>query len=132
MKPSGIVDHIKECLPKRKLLDDLNGPSEIAYQKKKYELAFSDLSPVGKEQTWITDQVTLTLRLFYFVNKQTDFFNSLDDAQSVRLQVANSINAKKHGITVINVGTLSSSIDDSVHQRTFEFNVTAQMSFSVS
>ena len=131
MSVSSVVNHIKECLPGRSLFDDLNGANELAYKKKQYELIFSEVNPIGSEQTWITDQVGFTIRLFYFVNKQTDFFNSLDDAQSVRLKVANSIKAKKHGITVIEVGAMTSSIDDSVHQRIFEFNVTAQMSFSV-
>jgi hypothetical protein len=115
------------------LIEDINGPSEIEYQKKSYEVVFNALDDRGTQAgQWLTDEINVTIKMFHLINKHVDVYSCLDESQSVRLKVANIIKAKKHGITTIQVGSLTSSFGDSPRHRVYEFNVRALMSFSIT
>lgn len=133
-KPSNLLKHIEECLVGRHLIEDLSGPNETDYKKESYEIIFNILDDIDIQSSmYMTDEINFTLRLFYKTVKHIEIFNSLDDAQGIRGKVANHIKAKKHGITTIQVGSITSETEgDSPMQRYFEFNVRARMSFNIT
>lgn len=132
--PSKLLEHIKDCMGSKRLWDKLDEDGEISFTGNYYRVEFSSLDNIKiSPGQFSDDSVSATIKVYERFKSITEQFAAADKIQALRLQVGNIIKAKSYDIISIEIGNLSllNEVEDPC-VGTFEFTVTAQMSFNLN